>query len=420
MTRSPPLGQRYAFVVAGVAFVILLAAAGRAATPGVLLPTLQKTEGWGGPTISLAAAVGIFLFGLTGPFAGALMHKIGVRRTVMGALTLMAAAMALSSLSTAAWQLVLTWGVLGGMASGCLAMVFAAVITNRWFVKNRGLVSGLLTASISTGQLVFLPMLATVSTDLGWRPAVWVVTGAVAAVIPLAFFLLPEKPADIGLLPYGATEAPPSAPPASGNPIAHTFAVLGRAARFPNFWLLFATFFVCGLTTNGLVGVHMISLCADYGLVAVQAAWLVAAMGVFDIIGTTGSGWLTDRYDPRKLLFVYYALRGLSLVYLPYSDFSLMSLSAFAVFYGLDWIATVPPTLRLTTETFGERDAPIVFGWIAAGHQMGAATAAFGAGALRAATGRYLEAFVIAGLTAVAASLLALGIRRRPVDARPA
>jgi predicted MFS family arabinose efflux permease len=308
---------------------------------------------------------------------------------------------------------VLTWGVLGGVASGCLAMVFAAIITNRWFVKNRGLVSGLLTASISTGQLVFLPILAAVSTDLGWRPAVWVVTAAVAAVIPLAFFLLPETPADIGLLPYGATE-PPSPPQASaGNPVAHTFSVLGRAARVPNFWLLFATFFVCGLTTNGLVGVHMISLCADYGLVAVQAAWLVAAMGVFDIVGTTGSGWLTDRYDPRKLLFVYYSLRGLSLVYLPFSDFSLVSLSVFAAFYGLDWIATVPPTLRLTTETFGERDAPIVFGWIAAGHQLGAATAAFGAGALRAATGRYLEAFVIAGITAVAASLLALAIRRQ-------
>jgi predicted MFS family arabinose efflux permease len=406
MTRPPPLGQRYAFVVAAIAFIILLAAAGRAATPGVLLQPLQRTEGWDGPTISLAAAVGIFLFGLTGPFAGSLMQKVGVRRTVLWALAMMAVAMGLSTLTTNAWHLVLTWGVLGGVASGCLAMVFAAIITNRWFVKNRGLVSGLLTASISTGQLVFLPILAAVSTDLGWRPAVWVVTAAVAAVIPLAFFLLPETPADIGLLPYGATE-PPSPPQASaGNPVAHTFSVLGRAARVPNFWLLFATFFVCGLTTNGLVGVHMISLCADYGLVAVQAAWLVAAMGVFDIVGTTGSGW-------RKLLFVYYSLRGLSLVYLPFSDFSLVSLSVFAAFYGLDWIATVPPTLRLTTETFGERDAPIVFGWIAAGHQLGAATAAFGAGALRAATGRYLEAFVIAGITAVAASLLALAIRRQ-------
>lgn len=413
MTRALPFGRRYAFVVAGVAFVILLAAAGRAATPGVLLPVLQKTEGWDGPTISLAAAVGIFLFGLTGPFAGALMQKIGVRRTVLGALALMAVAMGLSTLSTAAWQLVLTWGVLGGLASGCLAMVFAAVITNRWFVRHRGLVSGLLTASVSTGQLVFLPILARVSSDIGWRPAVWVVVLAVAAVIPVAFFLLPERPADIGLLPYGATEPPPP-PAASGNPVAHTFAVLGRAARVPNFWLLFATFFVCGMTTNGLVGVHMISFCADYGLVATQAAWLVAAMGVFDIFGTTGSGWLTDRYDPRKLLFVYYALRGLSLVYLPFSDFSLVSLSAFAVFYGLDWIATIPPTLRLTTETFGERDAPIVFGWIAAGHQLGAASAAFTAGALRAATGRYLEAFVIAGITGVAAALLALAIRRAP------
>jgi sugar phosphate permease len=411
------LGPRYAYVVVAVAFVALLAAAGRASAPGALMLPIQGEMGWSTASISLAAAVGIFLYGLTGPFAGALMQYIGVRRTVTGALLLMAMAMAASTFATAPWHLVVTWGVFGGIGSGCVAMVFAAVITNRWFTTNRGLVSGLLTASVSTGQLVFLPMLAQVSTTAGWRPAVWIVAGAIALVVPLILWLLPERPSDLGLLPYGADPANPPAPPAAvANPLAATFGALGRAVKVPNFWLLFATFFVCGLTTNGLIGVHMIALCSDHGMPAVQAAGLVAAMGVLDIIGTTASGWLTDRYDPRRLLFIYYGLRGISLIYLPFSDFSIVSLTVFTVFYGLDWIATVPPTIRLATETFGERDGPIVFGWIAAGHQIGAATAALGAGLLRASQGRYLEAFVIAGFTGLFAAVLALGIAR----ARPA
>jgi predicted MFS family arabinose efflux permease len=238
-----------------------------------------------------------------------------------------------------------------------------------------------------------------------------------AALIPLAYFLVPERPSDVGMVPYGATPGtpPPAAIPAQ-NLIARTFGVLGRASRTKAFWLLFATFFVCGFTTNGLVGTHLIAMCGDYGIAEVQAAGLLAVMGVFDLIGTTASGWLTDRFDARKLLFIYYGLRGISLIYLPYSGFSFYALAIFAVFYGLDWIATVPPTLKLANENFGDADTPIVFGWILAGHQLGAASAAFFAGYMRTQTGNYLEAFVIAGLTGLIAAILALMIRTRRAE----
>lgn len=413
MSRIAAYGQKYAFVVAGVAFVALLVAAGLRAAPGVLLVPWEKAFGWDRGVVSLAAAVGIFLYGLMGPFAAAIMHSIGIRRTLLAALAVMSAATFLSLFMTEPWHLVATWGVLSGLGSGCVAFVFAATIVNRWFVTNRGLVTGLLTASTATGMLVFLPVLAALSEHGGWRPVVMVVSVATAALVPVIWFLMPERPADIGTQPYGAdAEATPEEEPPRANPIRLALSTLAVAVRHRDFWLLSGTFFICGFTTNGLIGTHMISMCSDYGLAAVTAAGLMAMMGMFDLIGTTASGWLTDRYDSRNLLFVYYALRGLSLIYLPYSDFTLYGLSLFAVFYGLDWIATVPPTLRLTNDAFGDFAAPIVFGWIAAGHQVGAATAAFLAGALRASEGTYLEAFILAGLLALLAAVMSLFIGR--------
>jgi hypothetical protein len=294
-----------------------------------------------------------------------------------------------------------------------VASVLAATVANRWFVERRGLVMGLLTASTATGSLLFLPGMAALAEQGGWQPVVLTVSVATACLAPLVWFLVPERPDSIGLKPYGAPDdfEPPPQMAASGA-LAYAFGVLGRAAKTRTFWLLFGGFFICGLTTNGLVGTHLIALCSDQGLPETRAASLLAVMGLFDLIGTTLSGWLTDRYDPRKLLFAYYIFRGASLIVLPFTDFSLVSLGIFAVFYGLDWIATVPPTARLATETFGDRDGPIVFGWIAAGHQAGAATAAIGAGLLRASQGRYLEAFVIAGMAGFAAALASILIRR--------
>jgi predicted MFS family arabinose efflux permease len=408
-----PFGQNYAWIVVAVTFVSLLAAAGLRSAPGVLMTPLQDAFGWQRGEISLAAAVGIFLYGLVGPFAAALMQTIGIRRTLLTGLLLMSASTALSLLMTQPWHYIATWGVLSGFGSGAVAQVLGAAVVNRWFVTNRGLVMGLLSASAATGSLVFLPVMAALAESGGWRPVVVAVSIVSAALVPLVLLLMPERPSDAGVRPFGATEdvvIPPAGK--ARDTVKVAFGALGRAARQPAFWLLFATFFVCGLTTNGLVGVHMISFCGDRGMPIVAAAGLLALMGVFDLIGTTVSGWLTDRYDPRKLLFVYYGLRGLSLMILPFTDFSAASLTVFAVFYGLDWIATVPPTLRLANETMGEKDAPIVFGWILVGHQAGAATAAFGAGVLRDLQGNYVSAFVGAGAFALIAAALALMIGR--------
>jgi MFS family permease len=407
-----PFGQNYAFVVAGAIFVALLSAAALRSAPGVLMLPIEKAFGWDRATVSIAAAIGIFLYGLTGPFAAALMQTFGLRRTVTLALLLMGASTGLSLFMTQPWQYVLTWGVLSGVGSGAVAPVLGATVVNRWFVERRGLVMGLLTASTATGTLIFLPAMAALADHGGWRPVVGTIAMVTAVLAPIMWLLLPERPADIGHRPYGAPDDYVEPPPPANSAIGTAFGALARASKTRTFWLLFTGFFVCGLTTNGLVGTHMIALCGDHGMTETAAAGLLAMMGLFDLVGTTASGWLTDRYDPRKLLFVYYILRGASLIVLPFTDFSIVSLSVFAVFYGLDWIATVPPTVRLATEAFGDRDGPIVFGWIAAGHQAGAATAAVTAGVMRTMQGQYVEAFVLAGMTGFIAAAASLLIRR--------
>jgi MFS family permease len=411
-------GRHYALAVVIIIFTALLAAAGLRSTPGVLMVPWGQAFGWSRQTISFAAAVGIFLFGLTGPFAAAAMQRFGIRATVIAALVVMSLSSAASLFMTEAWQLVLTWGVVSGIGSGCITTVLAATIVNRWFVTNRGLVMGLFAASTSTGTLIFIPVLSAISLDHGWKPVVFCVALVMALLVPLVFFLLPETPADVGAVPFGADADHPVEVREHGNPLRAAFSSLGEGVKSRDFWLLATTFFVCGFTTNGLVGTHMIALCHDHGMDAVAAGGLLAIMGFFDLVGTTASGWLTDRIDPRKLLFAYYGLRGLSLIYLPFAHFTFFGLSLFAVFYGLDWIATVPPTLAIANRAFGIKKAPILVGWISASHQMGAAAAAFFAGASRTATGSYLDSFVIAGFVAVAAALLALMIGTK--DRQPA
>ena len=401
-------------------FLALLSSAGLRATPGVLMLPLQTAFGWNVGVISSSAAVGIFLYGLAGPFAAAVMQRFGIRRTVLGALALMSASTGASYFMTVPWQLFLTWGLLSGIGSGAIANVLGATIVNRWFTTNRGLVMGLLTASTATGTLIFTPGLAALVEWGGWKPVVLTVAACCAALIPLVYVLVPERPAAIGLRSFGSQHDDHPAPPAQGNPFTAAFSNLARAATTRSFWFLFTTFFICGFTTNGLVGTHLIALCADQGITEVHAAGLLALMGIFDLAGTTASGWLTDRYDPRKLLFMYYGLRGISLIFLPYTDFSVYSLSVFAVFYGLDWIATVPPTVRLSVNAFGKEKAGIIYGWIFASHQLGSAAAAFFAGVLRADLGSYLQAFMLSGLLCFGAALMVLFIgvdwkKREPV-----
>jgi MFS family permease len=410
----------YGWIVVGLAFLTLLASAGVRATPGVLIVPLQEAFGWDRATISVAMSVSLLLFGCMGPFAGAAMQTLGVRATVLFALSLLVVAVAASSFMTAPWQLILTWGLLVGVGTGCMAQVLSATIANRWFVSNRGFVIGLLAASTATGQLVFLPELAAVATHFGWRWVVYIVAAVAALVIPLIYFFMPERPADLSLSPYGAKAVEAAAVPHSRNPIVTAFSAFNRASRSRDFWLLFGTFFVCGLSTNGLIGSHLIAACFDHGIPEVTAAGLLAMMGIFDLVGTTASGWLSDRWSNRWLLFWYYGLRGLSLLFLPYSGYSFYGLSLFAVFYGLDWLATVPPTVRLTNDIFGKQDAPIIFGWIFTGHQIGAATAAVGAGFLRTELDSYVEAFLIAGFACGVSALMALMIGRRRTSLRPA
>lgn len=409
-----------AFLVCAVTFLCLLVAAGLRSAPSVMMMPLQLHFGWDRATVSLTSAVGIFLYGLVGPFAAALMLSLGIRRTMLGGLALMALGTLLSRFMTESWHYLLTWGVISGLGSGAIANVLGATITNRWFAKRQGLVMGLLSASTATGALIFLPFLAWLTRAGEWQGVVTVVGIACLVMIPLVFFLIPESPASAGTTRFGeAPNAPPPPPRAVASPML-ALTVLSKATRVPTFWLLFATFFVCGATTNGLVGTHLIAYCGDHGIAPVAAAGLLSTMGIFDLFGTTASGWLTDRFDPRRLLFVYYALRGLSLIVLPFLSFGPIGLGAFAVFYGLDWIATVPPTVAIANRSFGERESPIVFGWVVAGHQLGAACAALGAGLVRQEYGSYGPAFAAAGVLGVAAALAALALPNTRAQLRPA
>ncbi|HYZ21551.1 MAG TPA: MFS transporter [Rhodopila sp.] len=404
----------YAWIVVAVMFTVILASVGVRAAPGVLIVPLQQAFGWNAAVISGAISLNILLFGLVGPFAAGLIQVIGMRWTIVSSMLLLVAGAGLSSVITEVWQLYLTWGVLVGLGSGAGMVGLATAIANRWFQARRGLVVGLLTASNASGQLVFLPLLASLVGPYGWHSVPVVVALVILALIPVVLVLLPESPAAIGLPPFGA-RAVVAVPPPSGNPIAIAVSGLVRGMRSVDFWLLFISFAVCGFSTNGLVATHLIPFCIDHGIPAVSAASLLAAMGVFDLIGTTVSGHLTDRFDSRMLLFWYYGLRGLSLAILPFTDFDIVSLSIFAVFYGLDWVATVPPTVALTNEVFGRKDAPVIVSWIVAGHQIGGALAAFAAGETRFLTGSYVPAFLASGLACLMAAVLVLRIARRRV-----
>ncbi len=405
----------YAWLVVAIMFVVILASVGVRAAPGVLIVPLEQSFGWSAAVISGAISLNILLFGLVGPFAAGLIQVIGLKRTVLISMALLVVGAGLSSFITQVWQLYLTWGVLVGLGSGAGMVGLATAIANRWFVARRGLVVGLLTAGNASGQLVFLPLLASLATSQGWHSVPMVVALVILLLMPVVLLTLPESPASVGLGPFGSDQIVPL-PPHSGNPFMIAILGLARGCRSVDFWLLFISFAVCGFSTNGLVATHLIPFCIDHGIAAVSAAGLLAAMGVFDLIGTTFSGWLTDRYNPRILLFWYYSLRGLSLIVLPFTQFDVVSLGIFAAFYGLDWVATIPPTVTLTNDVFGRRDAPVMISWIVAGHQLGGALAALGAGETRYLTGSYVPAFLASGVACLLAALLV----QRITQPRPA
>ncbi|MET8334235.1 MFS transporter [Streptosporangium canum] len=415
-------GLHRAWIVAGVAFVAILGAAGFRATPGVLITPLQEEFGWSRGTISLAVSVNLMLYGLTAPFAAALMNRFGMRRVVSGALLLVAAGSGLTILMNAPWQLVLCWGVLVGLGTGSMALVFAATLTERWFVRHRGLVTGILTAGGATGQLIFLPVLAHLAVAQGWRTAAVTVTAAALVVVPLVWFLLRDRPEEVGATALGAEPgAVTAAPPAraggaggAGRAAAHALGVLRSAARTRPFWLLAGGFAICGMSTNGLVGTHFIPAAHDHGMAEPTAAGLLALVGIFDVAGTIASGWLSDKVDSRVLLGAYYGLRGLSLMILPslFGATAEPSMLVFIIFYGLDWVATVPPTVALCRQIYGSEGA-VVFGWVFASHQVGAAVAAVGAGLTRDHFGAYDLAWYAAGFLCLIAALMSVAIAKR-------
>lgn len=406
----------YGWVMVAVTFLTALVSAGAVGAPGVFIVPLQQEFGWSAAEISSALSIRFILFGLMAPFAAALMNRYGLRNIALAGQLIIATSLIASIGMTQVWQLIALWGVAVGIGTGLTALVLGATVAARWFSERRGLVVGILTASVATGQLVFLPILATLTESFGWRVALLLLCGALAVAAIAVLLLMRDRPSDLGLRAYGERgDLPPAAVPTPHGPI--TSAALGAlrdASRKPVFWILFATFFICGASTNGLIQVHLIPLCADFGIPQVQAAGLLATMGIFDFVGTILSGWLSDRYDNRWLLFWYYGLRGLSLLFLPFSDFTFYGLSLFALFYGLDWIATVPPTVRLTAQTFGAERANLVFGWVFCGHQLGAATAAFAAGLSRTVWMSYLPAFFAAGALCLIAASIALLIAKQP------
>ncbi|KMO93612.1 MFS transporter [Streptomyces roseus] len=410
---NPPGRLHRAWSVAAVAFVTIIGAAAFASLPGLLIEPLHEEFDWSRGTIGFAVSVNLALYGLTAPFAAALMDRFGIRKVVALALLVISGGTAATVWMTASWQLVLFWGVLVGLGSGSMALAFAATVTNRWFTARRGLVTGILTAAGASGQLIFLPLLSWLVVHHGWRPAAVTVSLAALAVVPFVWLLLRDHPADVGLAPYGGSyaEKPAPAPGAARRAVT----VLFKAARSGPFWLLAGTFAICGASTNGLVKTHFVPAAHDHGMPVTAAAGLLAVIGVFDVIGTIASGWFTDRFEARRLLAVYYALRGVSLMLLP----MLLAPSVhppmvfFIIFYGLDWVATVPPTIALCREHYGE-DSAIVFGWVLASHQVGAALVAFLGGLARDAFGSYDLVWYASGAMCAMAALMAMVIRRRP------
>jgi MFS family permease len=402
------------WIAVTVTFFTLMASAGYRSAPSVLIVPLEDAFGWSRSQIALAVSINVLLFGLVAPFAAALMERFTVRKVVMSALALVSLSATSTIFMTQPWHLWALWGIGVGVGAGSMALVFAATIANRWFVARKGIVVGALTAATASGQLIFLPLLSHFALTYGWKSVSLTVGGAAALIIPFIFLFLKEKPELLGMTPYGA----PSdwQPPAPNELSAGRIAIdtLKVSSKSRDFWILFGTFLVCGLSTNGLIGTHFIPAAHDHGMVETVAASLLALVGVFDVIGTIFSGWLTDRMDPRKLLFFYYGLRGLSLFLLPSILFSTMhpSTLVFIIFYGLDWVATVPPTLMLCRMVMGNQRSAVVYGWVFVGHQIGASIAALGAAVLRVKLGDYAVAFYISATMCLVASLAVLQIAK--------
>ncbi|RED58620.1 MFS transporter [Cohnella lupini] len=400
----------YGWIVVLITFVTLLVSAGIRSLPSVLMLPLEDEFGWSRGGISGVVSAGIFLYGLVGPFSAALLLKYGIRKVMVIALAVLAVSLAVTPMMTTLWQFELLWGFVAGLATGMMANVLGVTVANQWFAKRKGLVVGMLTASAATGQLLFMPLMAKITVEAGWRYALFAAVAAVLILLVVVAIWMRNHPYDVGAASYGSEEIVKPVP-FKGNIFIAPLKALRSAMRNSTFWLLAGTFFFCGFSTNGLIGTHLIPACGDLGIPGVVAAGFLAMMGLFDLVGTTLSGWLSDRFDSRWLLFWYYGLRGLSLIFLPQAlQMGYMEMMIFTVFYGLDWIATVPPTVKISSNVFGKESAGMIFGWIVVAHQLGASVAAYGAGMMRDWLGSYSVSFVAAGFVCFFAALMAIKI----------
>lgn len=406
----------YSWIVLVVTFLAIIVAGIVRSSSGVFIEPFENEFGWGRPSISFAFAVSLFLYGFSGPFMAAFVEKFGLKRMMLGSMALLAAGLSLTFIMKSEWQLIIIWGVVIGLGSGLFLTVLSTQVANRWFVKRRGLAVGILTAATATGQLVLLPVLAILIDKYSWKVAVLLILVLSIVMFLVIALLMRSFPRDIDMPPYGQKELDPEAVPSTGNPFKIAIAALVEGLKAKEFWLLAGSFFICGLSTSGLIGTHFISYCISFGIPVLTAASMLSFMGIFDLIGTTVSGWLSDRFDNRWLLFWYYSLRGLSLVCLPFAleSGSYMWLMIFAIFYGLDWIATVPPTIGLTRQRFGIQKSAMMYGWIVAAHQVGAGVAAYTGGVIYTVFGSYTWAFVLAGGFCALASLFVILIKKNP------
>jgi MFS family permease len=398
----------YGWIVVACTALAIFVAAGVRSAAGVFLLPMEADLGIPRSAVSLAVSLGLLVYGLSAPISGSLIDRFGPRRVASAGLLLIAAGMVTSANATSAWQLHAFFGVLTGVGTGVVGGVLGATIASRWFVRHRGLVVGIFGAAVSAGQLVFIPVLASLTVRLGWRPtSLWMAMAAGLLLLPVSS-LLRNDPADKGIAPYGVVETTPLPGPDPG--------VMRKAVRTPDFWLLVGTFGICGLTSNGIIGTHFIAHAVEHGFAETVAAGALAVMGAFNFVGTIASGWLSDRFDPRRLLLMYYGLRGVSLFLIPMVHGQL-GLMAFALLFGLDYVATVPPTVALVSDTFGRQNVGTVYGWVFAAHQAGAALSAWGGGVIRERWGDYVPAFLTAGVAAVIAGIAILWVKR---STRPA
>ena len=404
----------YSWIILIITFLAIIVAGIVRSSSGVFIAPFENDFGWGRPSISFAFAVSLFLYGFSGPFMAAFVEKFGLKRMMLGSMALLAAGLALTFIMESEWQLILIWGIIIGLGSGLFLTVLSTQVANRWFVKRRGLAVGILTAATATGQLILLPVLAALIERYSWEAAVLLILALSIIMLVIIAILMRSYPRDIGVPPYGQEELESVASPSMGNPFKIAVSALAEGLRAKEFWLLAGSFFICGLSTSGLIGTHFISYCISFGIPVLTAASLLSFMGIFDLIGTTVSGWLSDRFDNRWLLFWYYSLRGVSLLCLPFAleSGSYTWLMVFAIFYGLDWIATVPPTIGLTRQRFGIQKSAMMYGWIMAAHQVGAGVAAYTGGVFYTVFGSYTWAFILAGGFCALASLFVILIRK--------